>query len=302
MNKFLKVCAIVGLCMALVGGIFLAVGMAIAGRDAWEQAKNGAWEELEQEFGDEVKSLDISLAAGEVIIRKGDVLKVTRYGDGSSFSCYLKGDTLVIEESNKNHWPGISLFGIHITGDGIRYEKRKVVVEIPENMTFENVRLNVDAGSIQADSLSLSGSFYGDVDAGSIQIEQLTAGDWFVDVDAGSFQADTVSVVGKTDLDVDAGSIKVEEFSGKETKMDCDVGSIKLTGEILGHVDAECDAGTISMKLSGIRERYHYTGSSELGTITIGGTRLGDFQNTNGQGSYIMTLKCDVGTIEIKER
>ena len=283
MKKFLKVCLIIGFCMTLLGGILLAVGMAVTGGEVWKQERNSSVQMINITPEEEIKNLSISLKAGSIIIKKGPVFQVTAADSEEAFDCYVDGDTLVIKENGKKRWPEIQFFGIRITRDGIFRNDREIVIEVPDSMIFSDMHLEVDAGSLEAEAMSVSGNFYADVNAGNLEAKNL-------------------KVEGISSFNVNAGRIDVSKFDGKETKISCNVGNVSIKGDIMGDVDADCGGGEISMKLSGIMEQYRYSGSSHMGDISIGRYSLSEIGDIAVQGPYKMHLKCQMGDIDIKER
>ena len=189
------------------------------------QAK-GSVTQVEEAFG----SLDVELGAGTVEISYADVEKVEVEQEGSTgFRHYVEERTLHVEAGKKF---------------GVNNNRAKIVIRIPQNYTFAEFELDVDAGKATVDGIVANEASI-DVDAGKAEIKKLDAKKVNASVDAGELY---LEVVGKKEnysynLECDVGTIRIGEESytglGTEKKIknpnaerfleaDCDVGKVQI--------------------------------------------------------------------------
>lgn len=155
-------------------------------------------------------------------------------------------------------------FGISF-GFGWFYDDMTIDVYIPHDYTFSTVVLDVDAGSINIEKLETN-RLTVDVDAGKVKGEHVLANTTKADVDAGVIDFEYLDGE-ELSFDVDAGTISAL-LAGKEEdysyRVSCDVGSVKVgnyrTSGISSkdrggygskRIEANCDAGTIKIKMEG---------------------------------------------------
>lgn len=189
------------------------------------QAK-GSVMQVEEAFG----SLDVELGAGKVQICYADVEKVeVEQEETAGFRCYVEETTLHVEGGKKF---------------GVNNNRAKIVIRIPQNYTFAEFELKIDAGEASVDGIVANEASI-DVDAGKAIIKNLDAKKVDATVDAGELH---IQVVGKQEnynynLECDVGTIRIGEESytglGTEKKIknpdaerfleaDCDVGKIRI--------------------------------------------------------------------------
>ncbi len=144
---------------------------------------------------DDIYNLDIDLAAVDFEIRTGDTFTVKNMYE--NVECYVDDHTLVIEEN-----------GILNTNN-----TRKVVLEIPGNIKFNEVEINGGAGKIEIDQLYTEKL---DIDMG--------VGDMMI----------CTSVDEKCDIDMGVGNIEITLLGtedGYTIDLDKGIGSAKLNGK-----------------------------------------------------------------------
>lgn len=249
MKKFTKIAFIIA---AVVGGIGICclVG-AVAKGLTWRQLANmvtdgsfsfgpeeladfgigdgqtkGSVTQVEEAFG----SLDVELGAGKVEISYADVEKVEVEQEKTpGFRCYVEESTLHVEGGTKF---------------GVNNNRAKIVIRIPQNYTFADFELDVDAGEAIVEGIATNEASI-NVDAGKATIKKLDAKAIDVSADAGEL---SIEVVGKQEdysynLECDVGTIRIGEESytglGTEKKIknpsaerfleaDCDVGKVQI--------------------------------------------------------------------------
>lgn len=158
----------------------------------------------------------------------------------------------------------------------------QITVFVPEGFTFAQVKLELGAGSLVADSLRGS-EIYLSAGAG-----QLKAGE----VSAREFEA----VVGAGGMEL--GQITAEHFTAK-----VGMGELDAAGEITGSGKIECTLGAVSLLLAGAQEDYDWEISGTAGKITVGTESYSGASQTrevqNGAGRLI-ALNGSMGNITVQ--
>ena len=80
---------------------------------------------------------------------------------------------------------------------------------------------------------------------------------------------------------------------------------MKIAGEILGNLDADCGVGEIKLDLSGREEDYNYNISCGVGDIDLNDKHYSFaeddiIRNENAIGTF--NLNCSVGSLEVNIR
>lgn len=180
--------------------------------------------QVQETFG----SLDVELGAGKVEISYADIEKVeVEQEETPGFRCYVEESTLHVEGGKKF---------------GANNNRAKIVIRIPQNYSFAEFDLEVDAGEATVDGIIANEASI-NVDAGKATVKKLDAKKIEASADAGELY---IEVVGKKEnysynLECDVGTIRIGEESytglGTEKKIknpnaerfleaDCDVGNI----------------------------------------------------------------------------
>lgn len=172
---------------------------------------------------DEVRKLDIDVDAAEVLFMtdsETDQIRVQYDGEYETFVTETRGDTLKIKEGDG------AIFSVLGWNDS-----RTMVITIPEGFVFDEVTMNMDAGSIEGNGLKVSGQLKVEVDAGSIELHEAAMGELEVDADAGSVALYDSVLSGDAKITADAGSAELYlecEETDFNYQMECDMGSITI--------------------------------------------------------------------------
>ncbi len=201
-------------------------GMGDGQNETKDAQAKGSVTQVEEAFG----SLDVELGAGKVEIYYADVEKVeVEQEEAPGFRCYVEESTLHVEGGKKF---------------GVNYNNAKIVIRIPQNYTFAEFELQVDAGEAIVEGIVANEASI-DVDAGKTTIKKMDAKEVNASADAGELY---IEVVGKQEdysynLECDVGEIRVgkESYTGLGTEKkiknpnaerfleaDCDVGKVQI--------------------------------------------------------------------------
>jgi len=287
MNKIVKR-LIVGSCICIAVGFVLFIGGAAFGgiAGAREIMENGgitigfssddfaeyntAMEHTISLEGMDTPDLELKLGAGEFEIIETDrediLVKATKKVDVSADS-----DTIRIQTPKTFHFIKI---GIMETGN-------HVIIEIPEGMKFEDVKMEIGAGELDCPTI-VADSLRMDIGAGSIYVDEYVCKEAVASVGAGEI------IIGKghsEDMDIDVG-----------------MGSLTFHGAVGDSLDVDCGMGNVQMWLEGSEKEHNYEIDCGMGNVMVGSTSYGgvaaDQDIDNGTSSEF-DLDCGMGNLEI---
>lgn len=308
MKKFMKFCGIIVVIAMVIGLVLLLTGSMGGGLPKLiEQVKNGelsigpedfgwnsgwktyslgdgsmfddSYEKIEnEEFFEtsfqpaDVNSISINLGGCEV--------EMTESPDGAfHISAKEIGTFQTYAENGTLHINGIytetSIFG--------KSNHMEVEILVPAGTVFENVCLELGAGTFRIDSLRTN-TCTAEVGAGQLTAEELVADNFTCEVGAGQAVINGAGFVSSAALSVGAGELK-------------------LTGEIPCDMNVECGMGNVEIKVLNSREQDHNyelkcaAGNLQAGSHGISGL-AGDKSVNNGADSTY-TLECAMGNMKV---
>ena len=212
------------------------------------------------------------LAVGEVEIRSGDTMElvVTDMFEGA-ISAYVEDGIWYIKDS--------------LLGSGSVHSDYSpdIVITIPENASFEQMNIYLAAGRMDADWLTAQ-ELRLEVDAGSLKVFHLTAEDMLT-------------------VENGAGEIKLYDVTASNLTVNQGVGAIDITGAITGRNTIKGGIGEINLSLTN-RERvdFNYRVTGGLGEVEIGDMVIhGDYTNLSfdRDSSDYFEVDCGIGRVEI---
>lgn len=212
------------------------------------------------------------LAVGEVEIRTGDTMElvVTDMFE-NAISAYVEDDIWYIKDS--------------LLGSGSVHSDYSpdIVITIPEDASFEQMNIYLAAGRMDADKLTAQ-ELRLEVDAGSLKVLHLTADDMLT-------------------VENGAGEIKLYDVTASNLTVNQGVGAIDITGAVTGHNVIKGGIGEIKLTLTN-RERvdFNYKVTGGIGEVEIGDMVLhGDSTNMSydrASADYF-EVDCGIGRVEI---
>lgn len=304
MNSFYKVCVKTAVVLIIIGSILTITGVACGA--SWNTINNApAWFNLDfvnffvsqdtndnsnnilEEDGEplyetykDVKSIEIDVDFGEVIIKQGNEFKIESkniYND--EFESYMSGDTLVINHDNGSWFEIFNFRGNedkHINGSP------EITLYIPKDFHAEDLDISLGAGYMQ--------------------IEKISADNVTIDAGTGAVNVQSVIVLEEGYFSVGAGEIKVTDIQADNAEIDCGVGNIKMTGLITGESDVSCGVGKVVLDLKGDEKDYNYNVDCGLGSIKINDRsyRVSEsavVENDNARNEF--NVDCGMGSVTI---
>ncbi|MDF2511735.1 MAG: hypothetical protein K0S04_1601 [Herbinix sp.] len=276
MKTFVKVWLGIAL-MALGFGVVI-LGIAFVIGNSTEALAEVSFKESYQN----VESIDLQVAYGQVIIKNGDTFSIdATHMVENNLKSYLKDGTWYIKGDS---FTDRRVFGINFSlGDIGRWNRQynpKIVVTVPEGFQAES--FNIDVG------------------AGDVQIDSINAKEGDISVDAGRLTVDHIKIDNTSSYSVDAGQMTLNDVELKDISLDCGVGYITVNGQLTGENDISCDVGQIELSLKGDKEDYSYDIISDVGNVTINGWKYYNGRSTidNKTGNNL-NLDCGIGKITV---
>ncbi|MBR2893221.1 MAG: DUF4097 family beta strand repeat protein [Clostridia bacterium] len=267
-QKIIKYCATalaVFLIVTIIGGAVTAL-LAISGvkslKNEIKENKTEFSELKEYTVSSEVEALDIEVGAADIVIEKGDKLTV-RYS-GVNFDFSEEDGKLEIENDDD------SFLGFDAAG--------KLVVTVPDKMSFKRVALSAGAGDIFIESLSC-GSLDLDLGAGQIDIDYIRA---------------------KNDANIDGGAGEMVIASGDINNLDISlgVGKTELKALLTGKSTVEAGVGELVLTLQGKKDDYTVFAETGIGEFSVDGERVSDGY-TVGDGAGLVEIEGGIGAVRV---
>jgi hypothetical protein len=225
-----------------------------------------------------IQSLNIDFAAGKIKICEGTQfsVKITKNKNNIKIKSEVKnGIWKLKQEENDNIWDNLKSI-IKLTNTV------SITITVPKNFEAEELKIEVDAGTLTADSLTAKNIDF-EVDTGSIKVNKLTASQ-------------------KADIETNMGSITISSGNLHNLDLECDMGKATYTGTLTGNNKIECNMGSVNMTLKNSAQNYTFTAQASMGKLNINGKSYSglDSEITTGTGSTKVDLTVDMGTIKLK--
>lgn len=170
--------------------------------------------------------------------------------------------------------------------------KQKSVRMISDTNLKCKITVTVPAGT-KLDDVGVS------VDAGKINVQDLTICDLVMETDAGNLKL-TNCIIERANIDVDAGDIDMNDAIIDKSEISADAGNIEMDNIEFDSIDVNADLGNITMDLPLAYEEYSYDLKVDLGNATVGGEKFKGFvSKEENNGSHKIKATCNLGNIDI---
>lgn len=227
----------------------------------------GETTDFSQSYSEEICELDIDLSMMNLKVKQGDAL-------GVEYRCSEK---LV---------PTISVDDGRMT---IRQNSRNI--SLKDNFTAEMTIV------IPKDCL-ISGLTVA-VDAGNVEISDLSASKVDLDVNAGKISLDTCFFEDSA-IDVDAGNAQLNNCAVDYVDADVNMGNLELTDCTFLRLEGNVDMGNISVGSANDLESYTMDFEVDMGNLSINGRKQRNHYHSSGSSDNKLSLCVDMGNIEVK--
>ncbi len=210
----------------------------------------------------QVSKLKIDLEYSNLKIQKGETFKSE--SNSSDITCIQKNNQLVIQEKNHNWFS--------------RNNASELVVYIPENMLFDEIK--IEAG------------------AGEVYIETLEAKELDFEIGAGKVAVQNLEVSRQAKIDGGAGKVEILSGTINDLDLDMGVGEFILKSKLTGRNDIDSGVGRLDIDLTDNTENYTIKVEKGLGSIRIDGKEV-ENNKVYGDGETYISIDGGVGSIII---
>lgn len=260
-QKIIKYCAI-ALAVVIIINIFyflFSLGSFFLG---FETNTNSTTEE-QTILDNSIINLDIDLDYTKLNIINSDDYKVVTNNK------YLKinnvNNTLKIEEERK-------LFSKS-------FKNSELTIYIPNDKIFQDI--DIDTG------------------AGSINMENISSEELNLDLGAGKVAINYLTVSRKADIDSGVGSLDIYSGSINNLNLDMGVGEVNIKGILTGKNDIDAGVGSLNIELINSLNNYSIFIEKGLGKVSVNNIESKD-DYSNNQGSNYIKINGGVGSINLK--
>lgn len=224
-----------------------------------------------------VKNLKIDIGLAKLHLEESSdvsVITVTlNRGYEKYYECSMDGDTLNIKYNKKNY-------------NGFTDRRSEIAVYIPKGMSFTDIAM--DIGATEA----------------SFDVDGISCENLMINVGAGTLDADGLTVTGMTDIMIGAGAVDFDEGIYGDVKLDCGMGKLTMSGIVKGDLTARCGMGSMELDLDGRETDYNYDLSCEMGELIVNGTSYSSISGSrrvNNDGAVgTIKLDCEMGSIRVE--
>ena len=209
-----------------------------------------------------IEELEIDVTYADLTIKSGESLQVET--NNKNISSKQEINSLEIKET-KNKWFSKS-------------ENEELIIYIPENLKFEEVKVNTGVGKINIDNLIT---------------EKLS-----FELGAGETQIQNINVSKECEIEGGAGKITIESGIINNLDLDMGVGEINLTSTLTGKNEINAGIGNLEIELTGEKESYEIKANKGLGSVKTDGKEMVDGEKY-GDGENTIKVDGGIGNITI---
>jgi len=279
MKTFLKV---------WLGVSLIAIGFGI-GIIILAFASGASWKDIPtysvNESYDNIENIDFNIPYGMVKIIEGETFSI----DAENYleddiDSYESDGTWYIKSNGKSNF---HIFGMNLSlRQMMNWDDNnspKITITIPEGYTFEDFKLNLGAGDLEANTINA-------------QTSDLSVG-------AGRLLVDELNILEESKYSVGTGEMILDKASTKDITVDCGVGKFEINGFIDGNGDITCGIGAIHLALDAEKKDYSYDVETDIGDVEIDGTEYHHYRDNNNdsdnESSNKLSLDCGIGNITV---
>lgn len=265
--------SIVGMGFSLVTGILNGISGA-AGLVKYAAASvpsKQTEESAVKKYGpEEIKSIRLEQAVGEVCFKTGPEFKVSWPKGAKGMKCQLKKDgTLRIE----NETPGIFWPFSSEEGAG------RVEITVPEDFEAEFIRVEGGFGNINMNGVRT-------------RILKIESG-------MGEVRCEDLVVAEEAKIESGTGAVSLSGIQIKDLDLEGGIGSIYIQGLVTGDSSVSIGIGQVAFSLEGEEEDYDFQISTGLGSIYINGELQTDLNHTNRAANNSFKIEGGVGECRV---
>lgn len=262
--KYLATAFAVFLIVSIISGVlsaFYALS-AVLGLKKVENKVNEEKAMINFEASNDVATVDIDVDFTNLIIKNGDYLRVETNNQNIDY----KQDNQKLKIKEKTH----NWFAKNDEGN--------LIVYIPENLKFEQVKINADAGKIHIENLNT---------------EKLN-----LELGAGETEIENLIVTYNCKINSGAGKVSISSGKINDLKLDMGIGKFEISSEITGNSKVNAGIGNLNLDIKGIRENYTLKANKGIGNIKIDKKEISE-DAVYGSGENAIKIEGGIGNIDV---
>lgn len=217
---------------------------------------------------EEFLSLNLDIKSSNLQIKTGDKFEVKTNNSNIKYS--NENGSIKIREDKLTNW----FFG--------KIDIGELIIYIPENMKqIDEVKINIGAGTVF--------------------IEQLNTKNLYLDLGAGNVAIDKLTVSEESKINGGAGNININSGEIANVDLDLGVGNTKIKSDITGNSNINTGVGELNLYLSLESDNYKINVNKGLGKITFNNDKILD-DTIIGNGENYIKISGGVGNINIETK
>ena len=274
------ICAVAAISIALIVGGISAIRSIVSGL-SFIKDHNVVVETLETTYDvaensalagdvDSVK-MDLKACSVKFVVKEGSGLMGVEYSGDKDLKpdvTFENGKLVATQKNIRNKF----------TFNLADLDEPELIITLGTDVKINNLEMKINAGDIDMKGVNAD-YFYGDFDAGNIEIDNCT------------FR--------KVEIDADAGNIEIDNSDTKILKIETDAGNIEINNTALEDVEVNTDFGNVEIHGIDDLSSYSIECKVDAGIVQIGNSSLGRKYKTDGTGTGSIKVNVDAGNIEI---
>ncbi len=230
------------------------------------------------DFGSDVASIDIKVGGCKlVLIPSGDNRFYAEASNINKLQAFVEDEILHIY-SVKTGTVNINLLSFG------KADAALIKVYVPENFVFEQAKVSLGAGLIEA--------------------QELYAYDLNIEVGAGAVEIEHIAGE-RLNAEVGMGEIQLLDMNVDDLNAEVGLGSLQMKGDVRDKAELEVAMGSIDMQLNCRESDYNYKLESAAGSITLGGdsySGLSHEKHIDNGSDVEICAEAAMGSIDITFR
>ncbi|MCH5262768.1 MAG: DUF4097 family beta strand repeat protein [Lachnospiraceae bacterium] len=265
--------------------------------ESWQRVNDNEGTRALNLTADTLRNLYIEAGACELHIEESEDEYVwLAVGDDANTLRYHieDGDLRIVRKSNWTmHWVGINIID---TTD-------EVYLYLPKGTSLDYMDIEFGAGKMDSIELTAHDANI-EVGAGELDIDGLTVDNEAVlTVGAGKIRIKNL-VCDVVDMDIGAGELDVNDAAvAKEANIDLGMGSANIGGIITGDLNVDCSMGEVTLDMDDAEQNHNYEIDCSMGTVKVGRNSysgMGSERTVNNGSNSDFVIDCSMGTVTVK--
>ena len=217
---------------------------------------------------EEFVSINLDIKSSNLQIKTGDKFEVKTNNSNIKYS--NENGSIKIKEDKVANW----FFG--------KIDIGELIIYIPENMKqIDEVKINIGAGTVF--------------------IEQLNTKNLYLDLGAGNVEIDKLTVSEELKINGGAGNININSGEIANVDLDLGVGNTKIKSDITGNSNINTGVGELNLYLTLESSEYKIEVDKGIGKITFNDDKILD-NTIIGNGENYIKINGGIGNINIETK